>query len=166
MKLIYRSIDCDKDREYVLDRHCRINYECETPWARKLSYERYRDDWFSLKNQVNGFYNYLIQSANDVRTIAEIIENEDGNTVGFLWVTFHVDDESGFRFAEIRDIYIEESFRNKGIATKLMLYAENKAKQNGAKVIRSGTGCENIGSINMHKKLGYYQYRYEFEKNL
>lgn len=166
MKLHYRNIDFDKDREYVLERHCRINYECDTPWARQHSYEKYRDDWFLLVNQVNGFYNYLIQSANDMRTIAEIIEEENGERVGYLWVTFHVDDESGFSWAEIRDIYIEEQFRKKGIASELMLYAEYKAMKNGAKVIRSGTGCDNIGSVNIHKKLGYYQYRYEFEKNL
>jgi len=45
-----------------------------------------------------------------------------------------------------------------------MKYAE--VKENGAKVIRSGTGCENNKSFNLHHKFGYYQYRYELEKLL
>jgi len=40
--MIHRKIDFEKDREYVLERHCRINYECDTPWKRELPYEEYR----------------------------------------------------------------------------------------------------------------------------
>ena len=53
-----------------------------------------------------------------------------------------------------------------GIAQYLMGYAEDKARRSGAKVIRSGTGCENFMSVGLHEKMGYYQYRYEFEKVL
>jgi len=47
-----------------------------------------------------------------------------------------------------------------------MDYAEQSARRNGAKVIRSGTGCENTKSQGLHQKLGYYLYRYEYEKLL
>jgi len=47
-----------------------------------------------------------------------------------------------------------------------MEYAEKLARNHGAKVIRSGTGCENIPSQKLHQKLGYYQYRMEYEKVL
>lgn len=66
----------------------------------------------------------------------------------------------------VQDIYIEEAYRQNGFADALISYAEEKAKKNGARVIRSGTGCENFKSVNLHKKLGFYQYRYEFEKEL
>ena len=33
-------IDFETDKEYILERHCRINYECDTPWARKISNRR------------------------------------------------------------------------------------------------------------------------------
>ena len=77
IKLIHDKINLDTNRDYIFECHCRINYECDTPWARKLTY-----------------------------------------------------------------------------------------KQNGAKVIRSGTGCENVKSQAMHQKMGYYQYRMEYEKVL
>ena len=166
MNLHHRKIDFKNDREYVLERHCRINYECDCPWKRKMSYDEYRDEWFGMKNQTEGFFNSLKNSSADERTIAEIIVNEHGETVGYLWVPFKDDVESGFCFADVQDLYIEDKFRAIGVATKLMDYAEIKAKENGAKVIRSGTGCENNNSIALHEKLGYYQYRYEFEKLL
>lgn len=166
MKLVHRKVDFVADRDYILECHCRINYECECPWKREMSYQDYKDEWFSLKSQVDGFFNYLSETALDERSIVEIIEDDIGNTVGFLWVPFNEDKEIGFCFAEIQDVYIEESYRKIGVATELLKYAENKARECGANVIRSGTGCENRASILMHEKLGYYQYRYEFEKVL
>ena len=93
-----------------------------------------------------------------------IIEDESGCVIGYIWVPFCFDEESGFTFADIQDIYIEENFRQSGIAARLISYAEDKARQSDAKVIRSGIGCENIKFIRLHEKLRYYQYRYEFEK--
>jgi GNAT superfamily N-acetyltransferase len=101
----------------------------------------------------------------DERTIAEIIKTESGESVAYLWVPFHGEDEH-FIWADVSDVYVEEAYRGKGVASILMDYAEQSAKQNGAKVIRSGTGCENAKSQGLHQKLGYYQYRFEYEKVL
>lgn len=166
MNLVHRRIDFEKDRAYILECHCRINYACESAWAREISYADYRSEWFSLKNQISEFYGYLEQSAQDDRAIAEIIETDNGCIVGYFWATFCEDTESGFRFAEIQEIYIEEEFRRRGVASLLYEYAESKAKRNGAKVIRSGTGLCNRASIQLHEKLGFAPYRYEFEKLL
>ena len=156
------KIDLDTDKDYILERHCRINYECDTPWSRKLSYEQYRANWFT---DTNGYLSVLIGSMEDVRTIAEIIKTDTDEPVGYLWVQFHGEDDR-FIWAYVQDIYVEEAFRRTGVASYLMDYAEKKAKERGAKVIRSGTGCENIKSQELHKKLGYYQYRMEYEKVL
>ncbi len=166
MNLVHRSIDFEKDRDYVLERHCRINYACESPWKREMPYPDYRSEWFSLTNQVSEFYGYLEKTAQDDRTVAEIIEDENGRTVGYLWVTFYEDKESGFRFAEIQEVYIEEEFRRQGVATLLYEYAEAKAILGGANVIRAGTGVCNSASIRLHERLGFVPYRYEFEKLL
>lgn len=166
MKIIHRTIDFIKDKDYILECHCKINYECDTPWKRKMTYNEYRIEWFGLEKQIEEFYNYLQDTAKDKRTVAEIIENENRDAVGYLWVPFCEDTESGFLFADIQDIYIEPAYRKSGVATELLQYAEKKARQNGARVIRSGTGCENMGSIALHEKMGFYTYRYEFEKML
>ena len=167
MQLKHRQIDWSIDRDCVLERHCRINYECDCPWKRdEMTYEVYRAEWFGLSGQIEGFTNALLESMVDERTIAEIIESEQGECIAYLWAPYCADEESGFAFADVQDIYIEEQFRGAGIASQLMKYAEDKARLAGAKVIRSGTGCENTASQGMHAKMGYYQYRMEYEKLL
>ena len=158
-------IDVERDRDYILERHCRNNYESDCPWARAVSYEEYRARWFAWPGQQDGFLSALRDSMRDERTIAEIIQTESGETVAYLWVPFHGEDEL-FIGAEVYEIYVEEGFRRNGIATYLMQYAEDMANRNGAKVIRSGTGCENTRSQGLHAKMGYYQYRFEYEKVL
>lgn len=105
--------------------------------------------------QISGFYGYLEQTAQDDRVIAESIETEDGRIVGYLWSTFCEDEESGFRFAEVQEIYIKEEFRRHGVAMRLYEYVEAKARRNGAKVIRSRTGLCNSASIQLHERLGF-----------
>lgn len=159
------KVDVAKDKEYILERHCRINYACDCPWAREISYEDYRANWFSNNDQQNEFLSALKNSMEDSRTIAEIIKTSQGETVGFIWVPFYGLDSS-FVWADVHDIYVEDVYRGSGIAAYLMEYAEKSAKDNGAKVIRSGTGCENVASQKLHQKLGFYQYRMEYEKIL
>ena len=168
INLLHIKIDLDNpdDKSYILERHCRVNYECDTPWIRKLTYEQYRADWFANAGQQEEFLSSMCESMEDSRTIAEIIKTESGETVSYLWVPFHAGTSSFMCWADVQDIYVEEAYRRTGVALYLMDYAEQSAKRNDAKVIRSGTGCENIKSQGLHQKLGYYQYRFEYEKVL
>lgn len=164
-KYRHHKINLETDLDYILERHCRVNYECDTPWARQIPYEEYRANWFSNAAQQNEFISALHDSMEDKRTIAEIIKTESGETTAYLWVPFHREDSS-FIWADVQDIYVEEAHRRTGVAAYLMDYAEQTARAHGAKVIRSGTGCKNIKSQSLHHKLGYYQYRMEYEKVL
>lgn len=164
--LTHRRIVLPDDRDYVLERHCRINYECDCEWARRVPYEEYRQSWFSMAGQTEGFLSALAVSMQDSRTIAEILLDESGQPVGYLWVPFTEDADSGFRFAEVQDIYVEVHLRRQGIASGLYRYAEDAARKNGAKVLRAGTGCGNLRSMRLHEKLGYSPYRVEYEKLL
>lgn len=166
MDRIHRPIDFARDRAYILERHCHVNYACESPWAREIPYADDRAERFSLTSQVNGCYRHLAQAAEDERTVAEIPETEDGQTIGDLWAPFFEDRESGFSFAEVQDICIEDAYRRLGLASELLRYVEAKARRHGAKALRSGTGCVNISSIQHHEKPGSAPYRYEFEKLL
>lgn len=165
-RLVHRKINFEQDREYVLKCHCRINYECDTPWMRELAYEDYRKQWFGLESQVKGFYWALQTTAQDEQALAEILELENGERAGYLWAVFEKDNESGFAFGELREIYIEPELRRQGLSGEVYAYVEAWARKRGAAVLRAGTGCENRASIAMHEKLGFYPYRYEFEKVL
>ena len=166
MNLIHRSIDFERDRDYALERHCRINYACDSPWARAIPYEEYRRNWFAMPGQIEGFWQFLQESAKDPRAIAEILENGTGETAGYFFCCFWEDREADIACLELQDLYIEKHFRRQGISSQLFAYAEEKALAAGANLLRSGTGRENAASIAMHQKLGYAIYRYEFEKKI
>ena len=51
------------------------NYDSETPWARTISYDDYREKWLSTE-QTDSFLTHLSQSMEDERTIASIWEEE------------------------------------------------------------------------------------------
>lgn len=166
MKIRHRRIDIASDRDYVLEKHCETNYESDTPWQKEVSYACYREEWFSQKGQIDEFLEALAESMEEERTIADIILDDDEEVIGYLWVPFFPEDHIGLTFAEVNDLYVEPAFRNQGIATYLMQYAENHARKNHAKVLRSSSGSGNHKSIAMHKKLGYSPYRYSYEKLL
>ena len=166
MQFLRRKIDIGADRDYCLECHCRINYACETPWKLEMSYEAYRAEWFSYPSQTAEYLDALQKSMEDVRTLAEILETQNGDTIGYFWMTVQSSAESGFSFAEIQEIYIEEIYRGQGIARQMYALAEQYAKSCGAKVLRAGTGCENDASMHLHDALGFFAYRKEYEKVL
>ena len=57
--------------------------------------------------------------------------------------------------AEIGSLYIKNSHRNLGIATKLIKFVENFAKQKNILQIYLGCNFNNKIAINLYKKLGY-----------
>lgn len=164
MEFNIRNIDIFRDREFILDCHCRINFECDSEWAVLDGYEAYARKWFST-NQPNEFYQVLIVSMTDSRNIAVVCEI-DNVYIGYLWVRFTDVGDYNFVIAEIDDIIILDKWKKKGFATQLLTYAENRCEQSGATVLRSATGANNIASINLHKKTGFKSHRLEFEKLL
>lgn len=72
----HRKIQIVKDREILLDFHCQINYECESDFAKEISYELYKEKWLKAESQVEEYISALLKSMDDMRTMAEILEDE------------------------------------------------------------------------------------------
>ena len=95
----FRRININEDRDFLLEFHCRINFESETPYMRKLPYEEYHEKWLST-SQPESFLSDLAKTMKENRTIAEILEI-DGVKVGYLWVTFTDVQDYGITIAGI-----------------------------------------------------------------
>jgi len=160
----YRLIDADGDRDLLLEMHCRINYESETPWARRVSYERYREKWLSTP-QPESFLSDLANSMRDKRTMTEILE-DDGVLVGYLWVTFNDVEGYDITIASIMDMAVAPDYQRRGIGLKMMRHIEETARERGATLLRSDTGTENTASQKLHEKAGFKPYRIHYEKVL
>ena len=165
MRIITRPINISTDKNLILDYHCQINYESDSPWARRVAYEQYRDKWFST-SQPNEFFSYFEETLLDKRTIAEIWLDETNEYLGYFWVVFSDMRDYSLVIAEVMDVLVNPKFQKRGIGYEILTYIEKKAIEQGANLLRSGTGSENFASQKLHQKFGFETYRVEIEKKL
>ncbi len=158
------AIDINKDRKILLEFHSRINYESDTPFARTVSYEEYREKWLST-SQPESYLSDLARAMKDSRTIAEILE-DNGVVVGYLYVTFVGIKGYDITIAELMDIAVAPDHQHRGIGFMMMERIEKIAKERGATLLRSCTGIENVVSQRLHEKFGFKPYRIDYEKVL
>ncbi len=64
-----------------------------------------------------------------------------------------LDDET----VELKRFFVDKTFRNKGIASKVLTYLETKAREKGCTVIKLETGPEQPEAIGLYKKFGYIE---------
>jgi GNAT superfamily N-acetyltransferase len=160
----FRRVNIHKDKDTLLESHCRINYDSETPKMRKVPYEEYRKKWLST-SQPKSYLLDLAETMKDKRTIAEILE-EDGVIVGYVWVRFEDVQGYGITIAGIMDIAVAQDYQRKGIGTMMLKRIEKLAKKRRAALLRSDTGIENIASQRLHESCGFKPYRIHYEKAL
>jgi GNAT superfamily N-acetyltransferase len=162
--LPHRVIQVEQDRETLLEFHCRINYESETPYARRIPYETYRRKWLTT-SQPESYLAHLAETMEDRRTLAEIWE-QDGTIIGYLWVVFHDILDYDITIAEVRDLAVAPPSQRQGVGIRLLQHAEDVARKHGATLLRSDTGSENVASQRLHETMEYRPYRICYEKIL
>jgi ribosomal protein S18 acetylase RimI-like enzyme len=68
--------------------------------------------------------------------------------------------------AELTELYVMEEFRQRGIASDLVAFAEQVAAQKGARSILVQTGDDNLPALVLYKKFGYEEYDLTLKKRL
>lgn len=160
----FRRIDFETDKNMLLEFHCRINYESETPYMRRLSYEEYRKKWLGT-SQPESFLADLEKTANEKGTIAEILE-DDYVPTGYLWVTFTDVKDYNIKIASIMDIAVSPNYQRKGFGTMMLRHIQELSKERKATLLRSDMGIENVASQKLHEGFGFRPYRIHYEKIL
>lgn len=86
-----------------------------------------------------------------------LVAKLNGEIAGFAYAN-HYRARIGYRFCVENSIYVSPQFKRCGIATKLMQQLILECKNKGFKYIIAVIGdSENIGSIELHQKLGFKQ---------
>ncbi|MBM4425617.1 MAG: GNAT family N-acetyltransferase [Chloroflexi bacterium] len=67
---------------------------------------------------------------------------------------------------ELTELYVMEEFRQQGIASDLIAFAEQVAVQKGARSILVQTGDDNLSALALYKKHGYEEYDLTLKKKL
>jgi len=68
--------------------------------------------------------------------------------------------------AELTELFVVENHRQRGIGGELIAYAEQIARQKGARSILVQTGDDNIPALSLYRKYGYEKYDLVLKKRL
>lgn len=161
--LLNRPADVERDRAALLELHCMVNYESESPRAREVSFADYRAKWLSTPQPAE-FISALEESLGDVgAAVAEVWEAE-AEVAGFLWVRFARASGYDLLIAEVAEVAVAPAHRRRGLGRRMLERAERLARERGAGVLRSETSVENVASRGLHESCGFGVYRLLFEK--
>jgi len=114
------------------------------------------------KEKIKLFYNELISSDRHFAWVAIV----DGRIVGYMDVVFRTY-HFAFEFvARIETTIVDENYRRKGIASRLIEKCEEKAKKSGCKVIELDSAILREGAHKFYVSCGYLKRGYLFWKHL
>ena len=89
------------------------------------------------------------------RAIFFVKINDTKEYSGFAFCNISSGLESGADYIWINELYVEPEYRRKGVASEIMNFIENWAKENGIKYIATVTGKTNETAMGLYKKIGY-----------
>lgn len=75
--------------------------------------------------------------------------------IGCLWMGNAVDQVNSQRHSHIFLVYVQPSYRRRGIGKALLNFAETWAKQRGDEQISLQVFCQNLPALNLYKSCGY-----------
>lgn len=101
---------------------------------------------------------------NCVETV--ILAKVDDETIGFALVRVVPSVLYAAPHAELTELYVMDEYRQRGIASELIAFAEQVAAQKGARSILVQTGDDNVPALTLYKKHGYEEYDLTLKKKL
>lgn len=87
-----------------------------------------------------------------------ILAKMDDEAVGFALVRVVPSVLYSTPHAELTELYVMDEYRQRGIASGLIAFAEQIAVQKGARSILVQTGDDNLSALALYKKIGYEEY--------
>jgi ribosomal protein S18 acetylase RimI-like enzyme len=90
----------------------------------------------------------------------------DDTMAGFIWVIESTDYFSGDKIGFILKLFVEEHFRNQGIATALLQKAEEFCKRNAYTTLELNVAKSNTMSVIMYEHRDFEVFRYRMRKKI
>jgi len=81
--------------------------------------------------------------------------NLSTTNVAILWVGYAIDQVTGIRHPHVFLLYVKPEHRRRGIATALMRYLENWARERGQHQLGLHVFGANATALNLYEHLGY-----------
>lgn len=131
--------------EYAIGSNISILTEMTLELWPECTFEEEFDNWTNIIKDENSFC---------------VLAKLNGEYAGFIHVSIRKDYVEGADFDEtayLEGIFVKSLYRNRGIASTLLLRAETWAKSKGIKQLASDTEIDNIDSQLFHKKAGFLE---------
>lgn len=80
---------------------------------------------------------------------------KDNKLAGFAFANICSGLDSGADYLWLNELFVEEKFREQGIATKLLKFIEAYSKENNIKYFACSTGTGNAAAQSLYKKNGF-----------
>jgi len=135
--------------------------KCDELLNKLILDERKYNDNIDSDFIVKDFYkNYIDNNKTNL-----LIAVENSNIIGYIFTKI-IEVESEKKSAKIDALYIEEDYRNKGIATKLIEKSINWIKDNSIDNITINVMYQNEVAKKLYYKLGFENYSITLKNNI
>jgi ribosomal protein S18 acetylase RimI-like enzyme len=110
--------------------------------------------------------NFKRRLLTEVKNNPEMIQVLESNSeiVGYVWFGYREGDFGRYGF--LHQLFIREDFRKRGLAKRLLAYAEKRLAEKGVKKMRIMVHDKNCKACSLYEKTGYKKTRLVMEKAL
>lgn len=133
---------------------------CDILLTKLIQDERQYDNSIDKDFVVNNYFKNIIKNENNILLCYE----EDNIIKGYIYLK-PVNNDSQNCYL-IDGLYVDNEYRNKGIATKLIENALNVIKETNAAVVDINVMANNSVAISLYKRFGFNEFRISLRKNI
>jgi len=109
---------------------------------------------------------YAARLADPRRVDTPILAEIEGHTAGLANLRLTPSVFYAEPYAELSELFVEESYRQRGVGRMLVSFAEDLARKSGAKEMIILTGFYNQPAQALYRSLGYIQHDLALSKDL
>lgn len=116
-------------------------------------------DESTFDNTLNKGYiviDYFEHIYNKPQNIIFVAKENDNTVIGYAYCKITMDIDK--KIALIDGIYVEEKYRNQGIATQIIEECKRWAAKMEAKILELNVVSKNENAINLYKKIGFDEF--------
>ncbi len=132
---------------------------CDNLLTKLIQDERQYDSSIDKSFVVKGFYKNVIQ---DDRNILLVFE-EDNIIKGYIYLKPHVEQKDSY---VVDALYVEEEYRNQGIAKSLFNEAKKILKEWNINHLYIDVISKNTKAYNLYKSIGFDIFKYNLKKDI
>ena len=133
---------------------------CDNLLTKLIQDERQYDDSIDENFVVKDYFKNVINNKDNILLCYE----EDEIIKGYIYLKLvNNDNKKGYL---IDGLYVDNEYRNNGIATKLIENALNVIKKANISVVDINVMANNIVAINLYKRFGFNEFRISLRKNI